>query len=352
MIGKRLFFVVLVTLILVSIISCSKDKNIPNVSNINVSFNINRFEQKLFDADQNSPSSTIIQLQKEYPIFSELYFTRIVPLTNQYSIGDTSIVNNVVVMLKEPHYQHLADTIQQIFGDFSDLKTDFEEAFQFYKHYFPERDIPDLYTFLSGYAYQNFIFNTGQKDGLGIGLDMFLGAEYPYRKLMPENPSFSQYLTRSFNKDHLVKKTLDALIDDIVGNPSGERLIDQMIHNGKKLYLQDHLLPHVHDTIKLEYTADQDNWINENEIDMWAYFLDKELFYSTDRKKIRKLIDPSPKGASDMPPEAPGRTANWVGWKIVEAYMKRMPNMTMQQLVDQKDAQMILDKSKYKPKRR
>jgi hypothetical protein len=52
-----------------------------------------------------------------------------------------------------------------------------------------------------------------------------------------------------------------------------------------------------------------------------------------------------------MPPESPGRTANWIGWQIVKSYMRRNPANTLDDLILEKDAQAILDASKYKPRR-
>jgi hypothetical protein len=91
-------------------------------------------------------------------------------------------------------------------------------------------------------------------------------------------------------------------------------------------------------------------WLPDNEREMWAFFLKENLFYSGDYQKIRKYIEYSP-GSPGMPDEAPGRTANWVGWQIIKAYMTRYPDTTMEQLIALKDAQKILDDSKYKPKR-
>jgi hypothetical protein len=40
----------------------------------------------------------------------------------------------------------------------------------------------------------------------------------------------------------------------------------------------------------------------------------------------------------------------WVGWQIVRKYMQENKDVTLQQLMAQKDAQYILNGSKYKPK--
>ena len=52
-----------------------------------------------------------------------------------------------------------------------------------------------------------------------------------------------------------------------------------------------------------------------------------------------------------MPAEAPGRAGNFIGWKIVESFMKHNPNVTVSELFKISDAQYIMDKAKYKPER-
>ena len=112
----------------------------------------------------------------------------------------------------------------------------------------------------------------------------------------------------------------------------------------------DHLLPYTQDSIIIEYTEDQLNWCDENQIQIWAYFLKEDLFYETDNNKINKLVNPAP-NHPNMPPEAPGRTGNYIGWKIVEAFMQRQPDMTLSDLVAYEDEQKILEISKYKPRK-
>lgn len=139
-------------------------------------------------------------------------------------------------------------------------------------------------------------------------------------------------------------------MQDILGAPGGMRLLDLMVHNGKNLYVLDKLLPDTPDSIKLEITAQQTQWLSDNEKEMWSYFLKENLFYSNNLQDIRKYVEYSP-NSPGMPTEAPGRTANWLGWQIVKAYMTRYPETTMQELIALKDAQALLDQSKYKPKR-
>ena len=235
--------------------------------------------------------------------------------------------------------------LRSVYPDLKEITLDFEQAFRFLKHYFPEYPTPKLTTFISEYSVAAFIYGEGD---LAVGLDFFLGKDYPYAAFNPNNPNFSAYLSRSFDRKHLVNKTLQPLVQDLIGVNKGTRLLDHMIHNGKQLYLQKALLPYTPDSIILELPQTQAAWLQANELEMWAHFLKEELLYSTDMQEFRKLIDYSP-NSPGMPPEAPGRTANYVGLKIVEAFMRRHPELNLQDLINLDNAQYILEHSRYKP---
>ena len=346
---KNLFALLLFFVILICQ-SCfgDKGKNIPDVSNIKVEVEIKDFNQQLFSIDSNDIQNGIVQLQKDFPVFFSLYFNEIVPQQGTQNL-DENFMQGVRKFLTNREVRQLADTTAIVFPNFKTQQKELNQAFQFYKYYFPNRTVPAIYPLVSGFNYASFIFPLSEnRDGIGVGLDMLLGKEYPYWQLGIRNPAFSNYITRSFTPEHLVKKTLDPLIDDLVELPKGDRLLDLMIYNGKKLYLLDALLPYTHDSIKWEYSTAQTNWVLENEVQMWSYLLQEELIYETSTDKIKKLVDQSP-SSPGMPKESPGRTGNFMGLRIVEAFMNRNPDTSMEQLVNL-DSQKILDKSKYKPR--
>jgi hypothetical protein len=57
------------------------------------------------------------------------------------------------------------------------------------------------------------------------------------------------------------------------------------------------------------------------------------------------------RAAAGLSEESPGNIGTWVGWQIVKAYAAQHPDMTVEQIVnDKKEPQQILQESKYKPK--
>ncbi|HMQ60973.1 MAG TPA: hypothetical protein PKE06_09905 [Flavilitoribacter sp.] len=345
---QKAAFLFLITAILLS--GCTSDlekKEIPDVSAIDAPLQINRFEQDLFSLDTNNLKTGLEGLEAEYPEFSEIYFNAVLRSKDpDYAPeGNEAYVRTFI---SDPSVRHLYDTTQVVFGNMDEVKADFVQALKYFRYWFPDVQAPEkLTTFISWFAMGGFIFGDNE---LAVGLDLYLGDTYPYWQIDPSNTAFSAYLTRTFNKQHMVVKSFQPLIDDMLGRQQGERLLDFMIHNGKKLYVLDLIAPNTPDSVRLEMTGLQVEWLRNNELEMWSHFLREDLLYSNDLSKIRKLIDYSP-NSPGMPPEAPGRTANWVGWQIVKAYMRLHPETTPRELIGLKDAQVILDGSKYKPRR-
>ena len=327
--------------------SCGGDRDIPDVSEVEIDYELVRYDELILQADTTDILPYLENLYEEHPEFTQLYFSRVLPLR-----GDTipELATSMKGFLADEGIRNLAEAVQNKFSDFSEIKREIHDALRYYSYYFPDDVVPDIYTFISEYAYQSFIFAKAEKDGVGIGLDLFLGEDYPYAQIDPKNPAFSAYLTRSFNAEHIPKKVVEQMLIDKLNGVAKDQLLDYMILNGKKLYIMDKLLPYTPDTVVIEMPKEKLDWLEANELEMWAFFLNEDLFYESESLKIGKFINPSPHSPG-MPPEAPGRTANFIGWKIVEAYMNKNPQMSFQQLVDEKDAQKIMNESGYKPRK-
>ena len=340
----------LLFIISLSINACQSDKgkDIPDVSDIAITVDLRRFDQALFALDTNDMAGGLPQLETSYGEFAEIFFGQILSSKDR-RVAPEGHAEYVQGFIAHPGLQKLYDTTQVVFPDMEGIKKDFEQAFRFYKYHFPFQPLSgEVVTYISEYTIGGFLYGD---NSIALGLDFYLGENYPYQQYNPTNPNFSSYLTHSFNKDHLIMKAMKLLVQDLNGTtPRGNKLLDYMIHNGKELYLLNQLLPHTPDSIKLEFSQKQVDWVNENEANIWAYFISEDLLYSTEHGKFRKYVEYSP-NSPGMPDEAPGRTANWLGWQIVKAYMNRNPGTSLKELIEVRDAQVIMDGSRYKPRR-
>lgn len=330
--------------------SCGEEgKEIPDVSDITVDVDFVRFDQQFQALDTTNTKASLAQLEAKYPIFTPLFYQRILPLLDQgQPKNKTLLADNINKYINDKFVQSLFDTVQIVYPNLDDIEAEFEKNVKYLKYHFPDKGNYKVYAFISEFGYQTFITDdTDQKEGLGLGLDMFLGKDYPYKAMILKNPTFSDYITRTFNKEHMVKKLMDAIIYDLADVNMGERLLDKMVSNGVKQYILEQVMPFTPDSIKWEYTSAQMDWVENNEENIYVHVLGEELLYSTRTKLIKSLIDKSP-SSKGMPPESPGRTANYIGYKIVDKFMSRS-RISMDSLIRIQDAQFILDNSRYKP---
>ena len=347
-----LFGLITAFLLMGGFMSCTdsgSDQIIPDVSAISLTdIEFVRYDREVAALKTDNMKDSYEELLLRYPIFTDLYFKRILEIPFE---NDDSFYNTISEFVQADEIRLLQDTIEVAYPDTKEIEEDLKEAFKLLLYYFPEFQIPNIYFFQSEFGYQTIIFSDTDRDAIAIGLDMFLGEDFDYKALDPRNPAFSDYLTRSYNKDHIVRKAMILLLEDVVGQVNGKRFLDKIIHDGKKLYILDRLLPLEEDTIVYEYTAEHWEWLKNNELEMWGFFLENELIYETSHLKIDKYVNVSP-NAPGMPPEAPGRTGTYIGYRIVEAYMDRNPALGLKDLIDETDSQKLMELSKYKPKRR
>lgn len=344
---KSIKLISLVLLAVVFLSGCKDEGTTERLAEVDPNYKVEvvRFDKNIADMDTDGLEASVAGLVEDNPAFSDLYFGRVMPMKPLIQPADL-----IREMKSDTPFVALVDRVQNTYPDMQMVSDELSQALENYGEVFdvPTSELPTLYTFISGFAYQTFVFDDGGKDGVGLGLDMFLGDDFPYHTIDPQNSAFSRYITRTFNQEHMAKKAIEVLIEDKLPPPSGSDFLSLIIWGGKKLYVMDQILDFVPDSIITQYTADQMAWCRGNHAEMWDFFFDSELFYSTQLTEYNKLIGPAPTSPG-MPPESPGSTGNYMGWQVVNAYMNRYPKTTISELLQMDDAQQILDESRYRP---
>ncbi|PHI18778.1 hypothetical protein CEQ90_16115 [Lewinellaceae bacterium SD302] len=345
-------------LLIPAFFSCGgpEERLVPEVNPDIIELEVLRFERELMNGDTSKLATLLNELTDNYPDFTDVYFRYAIPLKR----GDFSPEEQVDILkafITYPLTQEVFRYTEDNFSDYQSSKADrqagqaslaeLKQALAFYHYYLPDVPLPDtLVTFISQFQFAGFQFGDDQ---LAVGLDMFIGPDFDYASVSATETIFSDYLARTYTPEHLTSKMMQLLIDEQVPTPDEGRLIDYMVANGKKLYLLDLVLPYSPDSIKLEMTAEQVEWLNDNETQIYVYLQSQDLLYETDLRKYRKYIDPSP-NSPGMPTGAPGRSANWLGMQIVDAWIRNHPNADVVDLLQISDGQRILAESKFKPR--
>ena len=89
-----------------------------------------------------------------------------------------------------------------------------------------------------------------------------------------------------------------------------------------------------------------------NESDIWRYFVEREILFSTDTKLLARFINVAPFSKfylEEIDAESPGRLGQFIGWQIVKSYMNEN-KVSLKEMLNT-DPEEIFNNSKYKPKK-
>ena len=313
-----------------------------DISNINLTIDLMRLDKDLFNI---SPDTTEIKknlptLREKYGSFFELYSQNII-----HHIGNSSSETYPAYLqsfLMDKSVQAGWQKSKEVFADDTEMIKNITIAFKHFKYYFPDKMIPKVYTYISGFGESMALADSL----VGISIDKYLGADYEGYDML----SFSKYLSRKMYKEKIPSDCVKAwgIGEFPFTDDGGNNLISKMIYEGKLLYFTKMMIPNEADTIIFGFTKNELKWCKENEKNMWAFLIEEKLLFSTDHLTIVKMTEEAP-FTSLFPPESPGRACNWIGYQIVKRYMERNKDVTLAQLMEDNKHIRIYEKTRYKP---
>ncbi|HYF33443.1 MAG TPA: hypothetical protein VD993_20100 [Chitinophagaceae bacterium] len=346
---KKWFFL---SAALALLVACNSE-NTPDVSDIDIKLETQRFEQDFFAIDTNNVNASLIQLEKKYPNFLNDFLINIlgVPLLQGGDSGTNLVVRRFIA-----DYRAIKENADKEFKSFDKVESEVRRGLQFVKHYFPGYPLPaKLITFigpLDAYYEPSVGGLHGDvitSDALGIGLQLHMGKDFAVYHTELGQRLYPSYISRRFEAGYIPVNCMKNIVDDMFPDNSADKpLIDQIVEKGKRMYLLDKLLPHIADTLKIGYTTKQLEGCYENEGNIWNFFLRNNLLFSIDPALTKNYIQDGPK-TDELGEGAPGYIGLFVGWRIVEKYMEKNSDLSLQQLM-QTEPRKIFEESKYKPK--
>ena len=298
--------------------------NESDIESISVSISFDRFDLKFYD----QPSEVIPELKKKYPFLFPKQFSDSVWISRQ----------------KDSLQLLLQSEVNKTFKDIELFERDVDHLFKHIKYFFPFAKIPRVITLTNNVDYQ---IKTVYSDSLLlISLDTFLGSENHLYDGIPT------YIRKELDPKYITVQIADKFGAFIIPPVEDRTFLARMIYEGKKLYLNDLLLPHVPIEDRIVYTKEEFNWAIENEKYVWQYFIEKQVLYQTQLEWVQRFIEPAPfsKFYLQLDNQTPGRIGSWLGWQIVNSYMIQFPETPLDELLKM-SAQKLFNLSKYKPKR-
>jgi hypothetical protein len=326
---------------LLTLVSCGGDRLDVDTGNVKVDkVEILRMDNDLFTMDTTKIPSYTKTMQARYGNF---YSTFIFGILNPGEVKD-SAYKAVAAFITNKDMKEVHADVNKLYTpeEMNMLAADMEKAFRYFRYHFPEKALPKrVVAFESGFNYNI----TTADSTLGIGLDMYLGPGNKFYQML----QWPHYKTIQLRKEYVVPDAMKGwIINSFDENESVNNLLSYMIFYGKLYYCMDAVLPNVPDSIKIGYTAGQMTYCGKYEKNIWSHFTEKERLYKNDQHEIAEYTSEGP-FTSAISKECPPRIATYIGWQIVRSYMNRNAKVSLAELMKTTDAQMILNKSKYKP---
>ncbi len=315
-------------------VSCTSNDpcdTIPDTTQNRASVTLNRIDKQLFENKDEEALASYLTSNEEF--------------TTKFIAGSQMGIRGAVEMLY-PMIRHASmdtvnDEIDATFGTFENYVREFEDAFSLLKYYYPEHGDVQVNTCISGM--RKDIYVNQDLNQVYVGLDYFLGDGASYR------PNNYAYINKRYKPDMILPLTMEYISSKYnKTDPKDNTLLSQMIYFGKAYYFTKRMLPCTADSLIIGY--DNVEW-EGSELHIkkiWGVFIERELLFNTSHMEIMRYIDEAPSTPA-ISNKCPGRIGQFLGWKIVQQYMERHPEVTLPELMANIDAAKIFQESKFKP---
>ncbi len=329
----KIFFIAVV------ITSCKKEKEncvfTPPVEDIKINLHIEHVQDSFVNI---SSKTKLVKLLGRYPVIRDYIFRR-----SEYP-DDSVFINELYHRFNDPHVDTLLTETKKVFGDKSELTSQFIQAFTNIKYYYPDFHPPKIQTLISGLDTDLLVTDSL----IIVSLDFYLGPGAKYR------PKMYDYLLRQYEKENIVPSCLLVYgISDRFNKTdlNDKTVLADMIAYGKSYYFAKHMLPCVSDSVLMWYSSEEIKGAEKNQDLIWARLVEDQVLYSTSHMIKQKFLGERPK-TIEVGEKCPGRIAQWIGWKIVDKYVETHPDITLSQLMHISSADKIFKDSRYKPEKR
>lgn len=334
-------FLSLCALLFIFSAGCGSDPLDIDTSSVTVDpVKVHRLDKDFFSLDTSDLASGIAGIRSKHGIITDCFLNNVICFAAPDSVGCFYALGDFITDHAIRGAWEMADRKYE--DGFAFLEEDLTTAYTYFSAHFPDRKLPKgVFIVFSGFNY-NYISCEGY---YAIGLDWFLGKDNLYY----DGLSWPMYQRRKMEPEYMAAGFVRSwMMNEFPYNSEKNDVINRIVYEGKIMYLQRALLRETEDSVITGISEAQLVWCEENEAEMWAEMIKQNTIYSENEEDLNHMTMDAP-FTPGFPRESPGRAGCWIGLRIVEAYMDRFPETTLEELMALDDGQLFLTQSKYKP---
>lgn len=307
---------------------------------VDLHLRLDRLDQDLFRAADDTAATFSLQLYAKYGEFYKDYVERVLQAA---PVDDPRLPIALVRFTHDPDWRSVQQRADSVLGDLEPQRSELEEAFERLKTFFPDSLVPRLIAFNSGYNYG--VLPTDSI--LGFGVEWFIGKDHPVVNYL-STEVFPQYMKDRMRPEMLVPSVMKGWLQvHYTRDVRGADLLTDLVEIGRVMVLLDALLPGTDPALKFAFTPEQLKWCEDNEFNCWKEIIAHELLYSKKAEDIDRFLNDGP-FTPGFPRESPGHIGEWIGYRMVDSYLRAHPDVTFAQLFAMDDPRAFL--KTYKPR--
>ena len=300
---------------------------------------INRFDSDMLQWIETDDPQILNHLKEKYPRMLDLLGKT---LFQANSIDSADYFDYLLHFYSQPSLLALYKDAVRYFSDdsarISGIVKELSAGFHEFKKLFPSMQTPSVYMHVSGLQ-QNMIVADSL---LSCSIDKYLGFDYPlYADFIYD------YERKNMVPERMAKDCLNAWLKSEYPYQGNDNvLLERMVYEGKIIYVVSQLGRENTYSHIMSLTSEEYKWLRDYESALWNTIIERKHLYTPDLATTLKYFQPAP--AAFISDKAPGQLGCYIGFKIVERYMKQTKS-TCAELMQNNDAQDILKKAKYRP---
>jgi hypothetical protein len=265
--------------------------------------------------------------------------------------GDTALADSLypavlISFCSDPLTVQLLDSVYAQYPPDYPLMQILQKPMQRLQYYFPEEQIPDFYTYVTG-----FQPNSGLKEQsylsdhfCGLSLDYFLGDNFIFYP-----GDIPKYLRRRTRPEYIPVAVMQHFADYLHHEPqihTSPLLLDYVMAKGMHTLFLEYTLPDVPDSVRMSYSAVQTAFVKAYAPEIYKELI--PVLFSSDYMKYEKYINDKP-FTPNLSEESADRLAFVLGWSILKQYLERNPKVQLKDLMNSYDYKRIFEEARYKP---
>lgn len=317
--------------------SCNR-VSAPDVSNIDLSFNSHLFFMDVFEGAKEDIDVRVEVLNEKYNGYLEAYSQRMIKIG---SVDDPDYPQYLKAFIEYEANQDVFAKCKEEYAQIDPILDELKQAFKYYKYYFPESMIPDVYFHISGFN-QSIAVDSAW---VSVSVEKYLGEDCEFYEWL----TIPAYLRKRMVKQKIVPDVMKAIaMTSFPSEMKNEDVLSSMIQKGKILYFISRTNPYLSQKYLFDLSEQELQWCIKNEATIWATMVERKHVYNNDRMVIQKYTGDSP-FTYYFGQDSPGRAAVFLGYRIIEAFMSNHEDLSLSDLMNEKDGHLIFRESRYRP---